>query len=54
MSPRFLADENIDPALVLGLKRRIGGIDLVRVQDVGLRGSDHPTILQWAAEEGGC
>lgn len=52
MSPRFLADENIDSDLVLGLKRRIGGIDIVRVQDVGLRGSDDPTILQWAAEEG--
>lgn len=52
MSPRFLADENIDPDLVLGLKRRIGGIDIVRVQDVGLRTLDDPTILQWAADEG--
>lgn len=50
--PRFLADENIDPDLVLGLKRRIGGIDIVRVQDVGLRGSDDPTVLRWAADEG--
>ena len=52
MTPRFLADENIDQDLILGLKRRIDGIDIVRVQDVGLRTLDDPTILQWAAEEG--
>lgn len=52
MSPQFLADENIDSDLVLGLKRRIGGIEIVRVQDVGLRTLDDPTILQWAADEG--
>jgi len=37
VSPQFLADENIDQDLVLGLKRRICEIDIVRVQDVGLR-----------------
>ena len=52
MSLRFLADENIDQDLVLGLKRRICEIDIVRVLDVGLRTLDDPTILQWAAEEG--
>jgi hypothetical protein len=52
VSLRFLADENIDQDLVLGLKRRICEIDIVRVQDVGLRTLDDPTILQWAAEEG--
>lgn len=51
MSPRFLADENIDPDLVLGLRRRVEGIDIVRVQDVGLRTVDDPEILQWAANE---
>jgi predicted nuclease of predicted toxin-antitoxin system len=49
---RFLADENIDPDLVLGLKRRVDGIDIVRVQEVGLRSVDDPTVLQWAADEG--
>ena len=33
MSPRFLADENVEPDLVLGLKRRVEGIDIARVQD---------------------
>jgi predicted nuclease of predicted toxin-antitoxin system len=52
VSPRFLADENIDPDLVLGLRRRIEDIDILRVQDVGLRTLDDPEILQWAADEG--
>lgn len=52
MTPRFLADENIDPDLVLGLRRRVDHIDIARVQDVGLRTSDDPEILRWAAEEG--
>jgi predicted nuclease of predicted toxin-antitoxin system len=52
VSPRFLADENIDPDLVLGLRRRVEGIDILRVQDVGLRTVDDAEILQWAADEG--
>jgi predicted nuclease of predicted toxin-antitoxin system len=52
VSPRFLADENVEPDLVLGLKRRVEGIDIVRVQDVGLRTLDDIAILQWAADDG--
>jgi len=52
VSPRFLADENIDPDLVVGLRRRVEGIDILRVQDVGLRTVDDAEILQWAADEG--
>lgn len=52
MNPRFLADENIDPDLVLGLIRANARIDVIRVQDVGLRTKDDPTILEWAANEG--
>lgn len=52
MTIRFIADENIDPDLVLGLPRRVEEFDIVRVQDVGLRTADDPTILQWAADEG--
>lgn len=51
MSPRFLADENIDPDLVLGLRRRVDDIDIVRVQDVELRTLGDPEILEWAANE---
>ena len=31
MRPRFLADENVDLGLVLGLQRRVDGVDIVRV-----------------------
>lgn len=52
MTPRFLADENVDSDLVLGLKRRMDGIDIVRVQEVGLRTLDDPTVLRWEADAG--
>lgn len=52
MTIRLLADENIDPDLVLGVRRRVDHVDFVRVQDVGLRTADDPTILQWAADHG--
>lgn len=28
------------------------GVDIVRVQDVGLRTADDPVVLAWAADEG--
>lgn len=52
MTVRFLADENIGSDLVLGLRRRVEAVDIVRVQDVGLRTLDDPAILEWAAGEG--
>lgn len=50
MKWRLLADENVDPALVLGLQRRVCAVDIVRVQEVGLRTLDDRVILQWAAD----
>lgn len=38
--------------ILRGLTRRDSGIDVVRVQDVGLSGADDPTVLAWAAEAG--
>jgi hypothetical protein len=32
--------------------RRLPELDIVRVQDVGLRNTDDPEILEWAANEG--
>lgn len=49
---KLLADENFHRAIVRGLLRHIPHLDLVRVQDVGLRGTDDPTVLAWAATEG--
>lgn len=49
---RLLMDENIDPRIVRGLLTREPTLDVVRVQDVGLRTADDPDILAWAADAG--
>ena len=46
------ADENVNSALIRGVLRRNPSLDLVRVQDVGLRGADDASVLAWAAREG--
>jgi len=47
---RLLSDENFNGDIVRGLLLRQADLDLLRVQDVGLRKADDPTILHWAAE----
>lgn len=49
---RLLADENLNGGIIRGLLRRNAGLDIVRVQDVGLAQADDSTILAWAAESG--
>lgn len=49
---QFGADENFNLLIVRGLKRRQSQLDILLVQDVGLRAEDDPVILAWAAEEG--
>ena len=49
---RLLADENFNGDIVRGLLRRRSGLDIVRVQDVGLSGADDATVLAWAGREG--
>jgi predicted nuclease of predicted toxin-antitoxin system len=46
---QFIADENFDNDILRALQRRIPDVDVVRVQDSGLRGADDPSILSWAA-----
>lgn len=48
---RFVADENFNNQIVRGLLRLRPNLDIVRVQDVGLRSADDRTILDWAAQE---
>lgn len=48
---RLLTDENFDGDILRGLVRRMPGIDVVRVQDVGLAKTPDPAILAWAACE---
>ena len=49
---RFIADENFNNHIVAGFLRRNAGLDIVRVQDVGLGGADDPAVLAWAAAAG--
>jgi len=48
----LVADENLDNAILRGLRHKNPQVDIVRVQDVGLTGADDPTILEWAARAG--
>lgn len=48
----LVSDENFNNDIVRGLLRRNPELDIVRVQDVGLRGEEDPVILEWAANEG--
>ena len=47
----LISDENFNNDIVRGLLRRNPDLDIVRVQDVGLKGADDPVILEWAANE---
>ncbi len=49
---RLLSDENFNGDIVRGLFLRQPSLDLLRVQDVGLRKVDDPAILDWAASYG--
>lgn len=46
---RLLADENFKGAIVRGVKLRRSSIDMLRVQDVGLRQHSDEQILAWAS-----
>jgi len=47
----LVADENFNNDIVRGLLRKKPELDIVRVQEVGLRGADDRAILEWAANE---
>jgi predicted nuclease of predicted toxin-antitoxin system len=49
---KLLTDEHISKRLIRGLLLREPELDLVRMQDVGLRTGDDASILAWAAQEG--
>ena len=48
---RLLADENLNHDLIRGVLRRMPSLDLVRIQEVGLREVDDSSVLEWAARE---
>ena len=47
---KFLADENLEAAILRGLLRRNAVLDIVRVQDHGLSRTEDVIILEWAAQ----
>jgi len=49
---KFLADENLDNDILRGLELRNPGLDILRVQDVGLSGAEDREVLEWAAQNG--
>jgi predicted nuclease of predicted toxin-antitoxin system len=49
---RLASDADFNGDVVRGLFRRLPQLDLVRVQDVGLRTADDRAILTWAAAGG--
>jgi hypothetical protein len=48
---RLLLDEHVPPYLIPALKAREPTLDVVRVQDVGLRAAPDPVLLDWAFAE---
>ncbi|HEY3820320.1 MAG TPA: DUF5615 family PIN-like protein [Polyangiaceae bacterium] len=49
---RLLADEDFNNDILRGLLRRLGSVDVARVQDIGLRGAGDEDVLARAAAEG--
>ncbi len=49
---RLAADENFDNGILRGLRQRRPDLNVVRVQVIGLSGTDDPKILAWAPQEG--
>ena len=47
---RLSADENFNNDLIRGVIRRMPDLDIVRIQDAGLRGADDQTVLEWCAQ----
>lgn len=48
---RFLTDEDFKSSILAGVKFRLPELDIVRVQDCGLRSFRDPQILDFAAAE---
>jgi len=50
--PRFLADNDLNDAIVVGLLRREPAVHFTRLRDLGLEAWDDPAVLEYAAREG--
>ncbi len=52
MKPRFLADHDLNEAIVTGVRRAEPAIEFLRVRDFGLEETADADILDFAAEQG--
>jgi Domain of unknown function (DUF5615) len=52
LRPKFLADENVNHAIVAGLRRLESGIDILGAHEAGLIGLPDSAVLQIAARTG--
>ena len=48
---RFLTDENFNIRIYNGVRRRLPSLDILRIQDAGLRTFRDPLILEHASGE---
>ena len=48
---KLLSDEDYNNDILRGVLRRLPGVDIVRVQDVGLMNVHDRKVLEWAAQE---
>jgi predicted nuclease of predicted toxin-antitoxin system len=48
---RFLTDENFNIHILNGVRRRLPDLDILRVQEAGLRTFQDPLILEYASGE---
>jgi hypothetical protein len=48
----FLADENLNAAIVRGLLRQRSDLDIVSVAEAGLSGANDRAVLEWASAHG--
>ncbi len=48
---RFLADENFDQRITLGLRRNAPALDIQTAREAGLLGMPDPAVLAYAADE---
>jgi Domain of unknown function (DUF5615) len=49
---RLAVDENFNNDIVRGLLRRQPAVDLIRIQDTEVPGTDDRVVLEWAARQG--
>ncbi len=49
---RFLADENFNNRILIGLLASLPDLDGIRVQDTEIYEAPDPAVLEWAAKEG--